>query len=55
VLAAVIKEKSKFKGKKVCCVLSGGNIDLSIYFNRVHENLNKDNPYKDNILSKSKI
>jgi threonine dehydratase len=31
VLAAVLKD-SRFKGKKVCCIISGGNIDMSYYF-----------------------
>jgi len=28
VLSAVLKNKELFKGKKVCLVLTGGNVDL---------------------------
>lgn len=31
VLAAVLKDK-RFIGKKVCCIISGGNMDLSSFF-----------------------
>lgn len=31
VVAAVIKD-ARFKGKKVCCVVSGGNLDMSVLF-----------------------
>lgn len=31
VVAALLKDE-RFKGKKVCCVLSGGNIDMSSLF-----------------------
>ncbi len=30
-LAAVLKEKTAVKGKKVAVVLSGGNVDRSVY------------------------
>lgn len=29
VLAAVLKEKDKFKGKKIALILSGGNVDIT--------------------------
>lgn len=29
VLAAVIKEKDKFKGKKIALIISGGNVDIN--------------------------
>lgn len=32
VLAAIIKDE-RFRGKKVCAILSGGNMDMSDYFN----------------------
>ena len=31
VVAAVLKD-DRFKGKKVCCVISGGNVDMSALF-----------------------
>ena len=31
VLAAILKDK-RFEGKKVCALISGGNIDASSYF-----------------------
>jgi threonine dehydratase len=31
VVAAVMKD-GRFKGKKVCCIISGGNIDMGTYF-----------------------
>lgn len=31
VVAAVIKDE-RFKNKKVCCVISGGNIDMTMFF-----------------------
>ena len=31
VLAAILKDK-RFIGKKVCALISGGNIDISIFF-----------------------
>jgi len=31
VVAAVLKD-SRFKGKNVCCVISGGNVDMSVLF-----------------------
>lgn len=29
VVAAVLKNKDRFKGKKVCCIISGGNVELN--------------------------
>lgn len=34
-LAAIIKEKEQFKGKKIGLILSGGNIDLANYFDHL--------------------
>jgi threonine dehydratase len=34
VVAAVLKD-GRFKGKKVCCVISGGNLDMSVLFNHI--------------------
>ena len=31
VVAAVLKDE-RFRGKKVCCILSGGNVDMSAFF-----------------------
>ena len=31
VLAAILKDK-RFIGKKVCAIISGGNIDLGLFF-----------------------
>jgi threonine dehydratase len=31
VVAAVLKDK-RFQDKNVCCIISGGNIDMSILF-----------------------
>lgn len=31
VVAAVLKDE-RFKGKKVCCIVSGGNFDMSVLF-----------------------
>jgi threonine dehydratase len=28
VVAAVLKNKERFKDKKVCCIISGGNVEL---------------------------
>ena len=28
VVAAVIKNKERFKNKNVCCIISGGNVEL---------------------------
>jgi len=36
VLAAIIKD-NRFKGKRVGTILSGGNMDLSAYFNILNE------------------
>jgi len=30
-VAAVMSEPEKFQGKRVCCVISGGNVDPSVY------------------------
>ncbi len=30
-LGAILLDKERFKGRKVCCVVSGGNVDKSIY------------------------
>lgn len=38
VLAAIIKD-DRFRGKKVACILSGGNMDLSAYFTTVRSSL----------------
>ena len=32
VLAAVLKNKDTFKGKKIALVLTGGNVDISLPF-----------------------
>lgn len=32
VLAAIIKDE-RFRGKKVCAIISGGNMDMSTFFN----------------------
>lgn len=32
VVAAVLKDK-RFIGKKVCCIISGGNFDMSALYN----------------------
>lgn len=34
VIAAVLKD-SRFKGKKVCCIISGGNADTSVLFDHL--------------------
>jgi len=31
VIAAVLKD-GRFKGKNVCCIISGGNIDMASFF-----------------------
>jgi threonine dehydratase len=31
VIAAALKD-NRFKGKNVCCIISGGNIDMSSFF-----------------------
>jgi len=31
VVAAVLKDQ-RFKDKKVCCIISGGNVDMSAFF-----------------------
>jgi len=31
VVAAVLKDQ-RFKDKKVCCIISGGNVDMSDFF-----------------------
>ena len=31
VVAAVLKDP-RFKDKKVCCIISGGNVDMSVFF-----------------------
>ena len=31
VVAAVIKDP-RFRGKKVCCIISGGNVDMGVLF-----------------------
>ncbi len=33
VVAAVLKNKEMFKGKKVCCIISGGNVELDGLWN----------------------
>jgi threonine dehydratase len=30
-LGAVLAEPGRFKGKRVCCVISGGNADPALY------------------------
>jgi threonine dehydratase len=35
VVAAVLKD-DRFKGKRVCCMISGGNIDMTVLFNHLH-------------------
>ncbi len=34
VVAALLKDK-RFKGKKVCAIITGGNIDLRILYDKV--------------------
>jgi threonine dehydratase len=36
-LGAILEQKEKFVGKKVCAVVSGGNVDLSIYTEILNE------------------
>lgn len=38
VVAAVLKD-DRFRGKKVCCIISGGNIDMSGLFNDIRSML----------------
>lgn len=38
VLAALLKD-SRFRGKRVAAILSGGNIDLSLYFKNLYSKL----------------
>jgi threonine dehydratase len=38
VIAAVLKDK-RFKGKNVCCIISGGNIDMGSFFNGLRAKL----------------
>ncbi len=38
-LAAVIKDQ-RFIGKKVCVILTGGNIDFSTFFDSLRSNIN---------------
>ena len=38
VLAALLKDK-RFEGKKVCAIISGGNIDMGSFFLKTKENL----------------
>ena len=38
VVAAVLKD-GRFKGKKVCCIISGGNIDMGTYFSSLKAKL----------------
>jgi threonine dehydratase len=40
VVAAVLKD-SRFKDKKVCCIISGGNVDLSVFFENLHSKIKK--------------
>ena len=35
-VAAVMKDK-RFKGKNVCCIISGGNIDMSSFFDNLRQ------------------
>lgn len=35
VIAAVLKD-DRFKGKNVCCIISGGNIDMASFFEGLH-------------------
>jgi threonine dehydratase len=37
-LAAIMKDK-RFVGKKVCVILTGGNIDFSTYFDNLRSNI----------------
>jgi threonine dehydratase len=30
-LGAILEQKEKFVGKKICCVVSGGNVDTALY------------------------
>jgi threonine dehydratase len=34
VLAAILKDK-RFENKKVCAIISGGNMDITPYFNNL--------------------
>ncbi len=38
VIAAVLKDE-RFKGKNVCCIISGGNIDMGSFFNSLRAKL----------------
>ena len=38
VVAAVLKDK-RFRGKNVCCIISGGNVDMSSFFDSVKAKL----------------
>jgi threonine dehydratase len=38
VVAAVLKDE-RFKGKKVCCIISGGNVDMSVLFTQLRASL----------------
>jgi threonine dehydratase len=32
-MRAILKDKEKFEGKKVCVIVSGGNVDGEVYRN----------------------
>lgn len=32
VVAGLLKD-NRFRGKNVCCIISGGNIDMAVFFN----------------------
>ena len=38
VVAGLLKD-NRFKGKNVCCIISGGNVDLSTYFDFLRSKL----------------
>lgn len=46
-LAAVIKDQ-RFIGKKVCVILTGGNIDFSTFFESLKSNINIWSDHIDN-------
>ncbi len=36
---AAVKKDPRFRGKNVCCIISGGNIDMSSFFEGVKAKL----------------
>lgn len=39
-VAAVLKDE-RFEGKKVCCIISGGNVNTSPLFDSMRESIKK--------------